>query len=73
MIPGLLRQSFLVPDTDTHHFFLIHDSADCRLSDRDFSGKYMVIGTSAIVGTELDGAEAGRFPARLQVEMYNMK
>jgi len=37
--------------------------------DRDLSEESMVIGTSAIIDTEIDGAHAGRFLANLQNEM----
>lgn len=40
--------------------------------DRDLSPECMVIGTSAIVDTELDGAQAGRFLEELQNEIRQL-
>ena len=41
--------------------------------DRDLSEESMVIGTSAIIDTEIDGAHAGRFLANLQNEIKQLR
>lgn len=41
--------------------------------DRDLSVDSMVIGTSAIIDTQIDGAHAGRFLANLQKEINSLK
>ena len=44
-----------------------------KCTDRDLSDSCMVIGTSAIIDTEIDGAHAGRFLANLQNEIEKLK
>lgn len=44
---------------------------DCR--DQDLSQNYMVIGTSAIIDTDMDGAHAGAFLANLQNQINGLR
>ena len=48
-----------------------HVAESCQ--DRNLSDDSMVIGTSAIIDTEIDGAHAGRFLANLQKEINGLR
>ena len=45
--------------TSVKEFYILQVAEICQ--DRDLSNDSMVIGTSAIIDTEIDGAHAGRF------------
>ena len=53
--------------TSVKEFYILQVAEICQ--DRDLSNDSMVIGTSAIIDTEIDGAHAGRFFANLQKEI----
>lgn len=53
--------------TSVKEFYILQVAEICQ--DRDLSNDSMVIGISAIIDTEIDGAHAGRFFANLQKEI----
>ena len=53
--------------TSVKELYILQVAEICQ--DRDLSNDSMVIGTSAIIDTEIDGAHAGRFFANLQKEI----